>query len=122
LSPGKLIVAQQATWRPTDASLRSRCDTGFDDPKVAKLGRIRAEVTEGLIRLHQQHLGTDALERDQAPAALLAAIKADVVGTEAGGEAGGVEEIGIEALNLEPRVPSALFPATLMGVETRRFE
>ena len=43
-------------------------------------------------------------------AAFLPAVEADVVRAEAGGEAGGIEEFGVEARDLQPQVAGAFVP------------
>src|SRR5580658_4791483 len=74
------------------------------------LGCVGARGTEGFVRLHQQHLGPNAMELDQASVALLSAIQAEVVRAEAGGESGGVKKFGVEARNLQPERAGALLP------------
>ena len=77
------------------------------DLRSAGLALRRAER---LVALHHQDARSDALERDDLAAALLSAIEADVVGAEAGGEAGGVQELGVEARDLEVERAGALVP------------
>src|SRR6185503_20302156 len=65
------------------------------------LERIGAARSERQVRLHEQDLRADTLERDDAAAASGAAVEADVVGAEAGGEAEREEELGVEPRDLE---------------------
>ena len=76
----------------------------------AALGGVGARGTERLVGLDQQHLGPDALERHDFSGALLAAIEADVVRPQAGGQTGGVQEIHVEARDLEPQAAGSLVP------------
>jgi hypothetical protein len=74
------------------------------------LGGIGAGRAERLVALHQQHLRADALERDDLAAILQPAVEADIVRPQSGGEAGGQQEIGVEARNLQPQIAGALVP------------
>src|ERR1035437_3319735 len=74
------------------------------------LGRIRARRSKRLIPLNHHHLRPHALERHDPSLAALAAIEADLVGSQAGGEAGGVEEVAVESWNLEKQRAGVLVP------------
>ena len=74
------------------------------------LERVRAAGAERHVRLHHQHARADALERDDARAAAAAAIQADVVRAEAGGQAGVHQDVGIELRDLDEQRSGALVP------------
>src|SRR5206468_9226840 len=74
------------------------------------LGRVRAARSERLVRLHEQHARTDAVEVHDASAAAGAAIEPDVVRSEAGRQAGRVEELGVEPRDLEEERSAAIVP------------
>src|SRR5205085_9371241 len=76
----------------------------------ALFGQIGARGSEGFSVLDEQQLLTDALERDDPTTAFLAAIQPEVVRTQAGSESCGVEELGVEARDLEVEVAGAFFP------------
>ena len=51
--------------------------------------------------MDEHHFGADAFKGQDAAAAFLAAIEANVVGAKAGRESGSVEEFGVEAGDFE---------------------
>src|SRR5262249_48917643 len=59
------------------------------------------------VLLNEQNFGADALEADDARGAELAAVEADVVGADAGRQAGLVDEFGGPFVDFEPEL--ALF-------------
>src|ERR1019366_2972450 len=76
----------------------------------AALGRVGARRSEGFVALHQHHLRSDALEGNDARTAFLAAVEADVVRAQSCGEAGGIEELAVEARDLQPKAAGTLVP------------
>ena len=93
-----------ATVKPQSTDLANESST------ERRSAGLALEERKDLVGLDQQHLGSDALERDEPPVAFLAAVEADVVGAESGGQAGGVEEWTVEARDLEPEIAGALVP------------
>src|SRR5205823_12623152 len=62
------------------------------------------------VRLHHENLRPDALEADDAPAAFLSAVEADVVRPQTGGQAGRKQEVGVEAWDLDQQAAGPLVP------------
>ena len=79
----------------------------FHRPALGGIGAGRAEV---LVALHHQDARADAFEGDDLAVAFLSAVEPDVVGAESGGEAGGVEDSGVEAWDFQEQVAGALVP------------
>src|SRR5205823_6862525 len=71
---------------------------------------IRAAGAEGVVGLHHHHARADALEFDDAALARLAAIETDIIRPEPGREPGGVEQLGVEPVDLHPQRAAALVP------------
>ena len=69
------------------------------------VGRQRAEL---VVRLHHEDPGAGAFELHDARARQDAAVEADVVRPEAGGEPGRVEHFGVELRDLEPETAAGL--------------
>src|SRR5690606_5531492 len=76
----------------------------------ADLGGVRAARAEAIVGLNHEDLRPDALEDDDARARELPAIDPDVVRPEPGGDPGDVEDLGVEARDLEPELPGGLVP------------
>src|ERR1019366_10375649 len=76
----------------------------------AALGRVGARRSEGFVALHQHHLRSDTLEGNDAGTAFLAAVEADVVRSQSGGEPGSIEELVVEARDLQPQAAGTLVP------------
>ena len=74
------------------------------------LGGIGARRAKRLVPLYQQHLGTDTLKRDELAAVFRPAVEAHVVRPQSGGDAGGQQEILVEARYLQPQIAGALLP------------
>ena len=56
------------------------------------------------IRLDQQHFGADALKAHDARGAQLAAVEADVIGADAGGQGSLVEKFGVPLVDFQPEL------------------
>ena len=74
------------------------------------LRRIAAGGAERFVALHQEHARSHAMEGDDPALSLLPAVQPDIVGAEARGKTGGVQELGIEARNLQVEIAGALVP------------
>jgi len=74
------------------------------------LGRVVAGGAELVVVLHEQDLGTDALEGDDARLARLAAVEPDVVRAQPCRQRVDVEEGGSEVFQLEPEDAFARVP------------
>ncbi len=76
----------------------------------ADLGGVRAARAVAVVRLDHEDLRPDALEDDDARAGELPAVDPDVVRAEAGSDTGDVEDLGVEARDLEPELAGGLVP------------
>src|SRR5262249_46516456 len=76
----------------------------------APLVGIRAVRAERVVGLHHHHARPDPLEPDDPTLPRLAAIEPDVVRSESGREAGRIEHLGVELVDLHPERAGALVP------------
>ncbi len=65
------------------------------------LGGVGGRAAKLLVRLHQQHLGADALEAHDAAVCDLSAVQAEIVRARAERQRVGVEKIDVEVRNLK---------------------
>src|SRR5207247_7300484 len=74
------------------------------------LGRVATRRSKRRVRLDHQDLRSDPLEADDAAAAFLAAIEADIVRSQPGRESGRVQNVGVEAWDFEEQRAGPLLP------------
>ena len=79
----------------------------LDRAPLVRVGAVRAE---GVVGLHHHHARPDPLELDDASLAGLPAIEPDVVRPQARREAGRVEHLGVELVDLHPERPGLVVP------------
>ncbi len=79
----------------------------LNGPPFGGVGTGGAEV---FAALHQQHLRTDTLKGNDFATVFEPALEADIVGAEAGGDAGGEQEVVVEAVDLKPEAAGAVIP------------
>ena len=87
--------------------------TSSRSPQVAdrlELGLVRGEGPVPVVGLYYQDTRADAFEADDAGTRQRPAIDADVVGAQAGGDAGGIEDLRVQLRNLHPQPAPGLVP------------
>jgi hypothetical protein len=87
---------------------RDRLGERLDDR--APLGRVLARGAVAVVALHHEHARADALEDYDATGAELPLVEPDRVRSEPGGERDLIEDLGVEARDLEVHPPRARVP------------
>ena len=93
--------------RDSEAPQHRSRERVFDGLSLERIGAARSER---LVGLDQQHARADALEEHQASGSARAAVEADVVRAKAGRESRRIEELGIEARDLEKHRSRSVVP------------